>query len=208
MGLNLFNETLFPFYTRSKYHQIHAYSHEKFKGQSTLLMTSRNCNFCLQKKIQQDNLQYRYFWEQKFFGMDSYTFQNFQGDMSNIVYIVLSSLTPRLTFCLNKIKNSKMKFLGRGVLRDEFLKVWELSGWHSTHFLPVILWYGSKLHSSLLSSRTWKITFFWTGSSSTCKNFQSFILHRFQFDHMVLKRLSTSLNWENHFLCDRIFCTR
>ena len=40
-------------------------------------------------------------------------------------------------------KNRKFKFLKRGVLRDEFLHVWELSGWQSEHFL--ILSYGPKL---------------------------------------------------------------
>ena len=46
---------------------------------------------------------------------------------------------------LRKGGNHENQFLGRGVLRDEFLLMWELSGWQSEHFL--ILSYGPKLHS-------------------------------------------------------------
>ena len=48
-----------------------------------------------------------------------------------------------LTFCPQKTR--KIKFLGRGVLRDEFLIMWELSGWQSEHFL--ISSYGLKTTS-------------------------------------------------------------
>ena len=44
-----------------------------------------------------------------------------------------------------KVENHENQFLGRGVLRDEFLLMWELSGWQHEHFL--ILSYGPKLHS-------------------------------------------------------------
>ena len=42
-------------------------------------------------------------------------------------------------------KTRKIKILGRGVLRDEFLLMWELSGWQSEHFL--IASYGLKTTS-------------------------------------------------------------
>ena len=93
-------------------------------------------------------------------------------------------------------KNRKIKFLGRGVLRDEFLQMWELSGWHSKHFL--ILSYGPKLHSWLFvfkkpgKSNFWHEEFFGM-RYYTCQNFQLFILYNYQFDHMVLKRLPTVL---------------
>ena len=43
-----------------------------------------------------------------------------------------SALSLKHVICT---KNRKFKFLERGVLRDEFLQVWELSGWQSEHFL-------------------------------------------------------------------------
>ena len=63
-------------------------------------------------------------------------------------------------------KTTKIKFLGRGVLRDEFLPMWELSGWQSEHFL--ISSYGLKTtsrHSKLHFWLFWKervfFDFFW-----------------------------------------------
>ena len=100
-----------------------------------------------------------------------------------------------MTFCAQK--TTKIKFLGRGVLRDEFLPMWELSGWQSEHFL--ILSYGPKLHSwpfvlkKRRKSNFWGEEFFGM-SSYQCENFQLFILYNFQFHHMVLKWLPDTLN--------------
>ena len=59
------------------------------------------------------------------------------------INFVIWSWTHFLTFCAQKTR--KIRFWGRGVLRDEFLHMWELSGWQSEHFL--ILSYGPKLIS-------------------------------------------------------------
>ena len=100
-----------------------------------------------------------------------------------------------MTFCAQNTR--KIKFLGRGVLRDEFLPMWELSGWQSEHFL--ILSYGPKLISWHFVLKKQGKSIFWGEeffgmSSYTCENFQLFILYNFQFHHMVLKQLPTDLN--------------
>ena len=109
----------------------------------------------------------------------------------------LNSFLDLLTPFWEKVENHENQFLGRGVLRDEFLLMWELSGWQSEHFL--ILSYGPKLHSwpfvlkKRRKSNFWGEEFFGM-SSYTCENFQLFILYNFQFHHMVLKRLPEDLN--------------
>ena len=85
-------------------------------------------------------------------------------------------------FCEKRWKMTKIKFLGRGVLRDEFSHWWELSEWHSRHFS--IFWYGQKIHFLLLvlknqgKSNFWDEEFFGM-SSYMCENFQLFILCNF-----------------------------
>ena len=74
-----------------------------------------------------------------------------------------------------KVENHENQFLGRGVLRDEFLLMWELSGWQSEHFL--ILSYGPKLHSWHFELKKRRKSNFWGEeffgmSSYACKNFQ------------------------------------
>ena len=81
--------------------------------------------------------------------------------------------------------------------RDEFLLIWELSGWQPEHFL--ILSYGPKLHSwPFVHKKRGKPNFwgeeFFGMSSYTCENFQLFIVYNFQFHHMMLKRLPEDLN--------------
>ena len=56
------------------------------------------------------------------------------------------------------------KYLGQGVLRDEFLHMWELSGWQSKRFL--ILSYGLKPHSWLPALEKQENQIYGTRSSS------------------------------------------
>ena len=64
--------------------------------------------------------------------MSSYTCENFQNDSPNISNFVRWSKTPFFTFCAQKTR--KIKFLGRGVILDEFLHMWELSTFHVLQF--------------------------------------------------------------------------
>ena len=85
-------------------------------------------------------------------------------------------------FCEKRWKMTKIKFLRREVLPDEFLHLWELSEWQSRHFF--LFTYGQKLHFSLLvlkkqgKSSFWDEEFFGM-SSYMCENFQLFILYNF-----------------------------
>ena len=74
-----------------------------------------------------------------------------------------------------KVENHENQFLGRGVLRDEFILMWELSGWQSEHFF--ILSYGPKLYSSPFMLKKRGKSNFWGEecfgmSSYTGENFQ------------------------------------
>ena len=97
------------------------------------------------------------FWNEDFFGMCSYTLvRTFRMTFETFFNFFIWSKTPFLTFGTQKTR--KIKFLGRGVLRDEFLLMWELPGWQSEHFL--IASYGPKLHSwPFVLKKTRKIKF-------------------------------------------------
>ena len=66
------------------------------------------------------------FWDEEFFGMSSYTCENFQ------LFILYNFQFHHMVLkWVLTSKKRKIKFLGRRVLRDEFLHMWKLSTFHS-----------------------------------------------------------------------------